>query len=163
VDRVDYYVEPKLPQPVKGMYEGETHLKVVSCDKGTAETQGMRGFGPGWSRDAHLLWKSGEPGAALVLAFDVDEPGSYGVTLRMTKAPDYGIFRVHLDDKTIVDRMDLYDPKVVLAPPIDAGTVKLDKGEHRLRIEVVGANPSAKNGRFGKHLLGLDYVKLTRK
>jgi hypothetical protein len=162
-DRVDYYVEPERPKPVQGMFEGETHLKVVSCEKGTAETQGMRGFGPGWSRDAHLLWKSGEPGAALVLAFDVDETGSYDVMLRMTKALDYGIFRVRLDDRTIVDSMDLYDPKVVPAPPIDAGTVTIDKGRHRLRIEITGANPAARDGRFGKHLLGLDYLKLTKK
>ena len=162
-ERVDYYVQPERPKPVKGLYEAERHFRIVKCEKGRAETQVMGGFGKGWSEDAHLLWKSGQKGSSLALEFDVDESGSYRIELRLTKAPDYGVFRFHIDGKQVLDSVDLYGPKVLLAPPIDAGTMELDKGPHRLRIEIIGANGSAVPGRFGRYLFGLDYMKLRRK
>jgi hypothetical protein len=160
--RVDYYVEPEKPRPVKGLYEGETNLKVVKCEGGDAVTQRMRGFGPGWSGSAHMLWRNGTKGSKLTLEFEVDEKTEYGIELRLTKAPDYGIFRFSIDGKKILDSVDLYDPKVVPAPPLDAGRMQLDKGKHKLLIEIIGANPKTKAGHVGKHLLGLDYMKLRK-
>jgi len=80
----------------------------------------------------------------------------------LTKAPDYGVFQFHLDGKKLVGPVDLYDPKVVVAPAIDAGKAALGKGVHELKIEIVGVNAAAKPGNFSKYLLGLDYLKLTK-
>ena len=162
--RVDYYVQPKkvVPKPVAGRYEGETLLAVKTCSGGKVQPQGMRGFGAGWSGDSHLLWKSGKKGDRLVLTFDVPENGRYTLKLQLTKAPDYGVFQFHLDGKKLAGPVDLYDPKIVPAPAIDAGKTGLDKGVHELKIEIVGANAAARPGSFGKYLLGLDYLKLTK-
>ena len=47
----------------KGIYEGEA-LQL----RGTSRVQDMRGFGPAWSGDAHLLWM-GEPGEVMETVF----------------------------------------------------------------------------------------------
>ena len=70
----------------KGIYEGEA-LQL----RGTSRVQDMRGFGPAWSGDAHLLWM-GEPGEVMETVFSVPAEGDYLFSLQMTKAPDYGIF-----------------------------------------------------------------------
>jgi hypothetical protein len=136
-----------------GVFEGES-LEL----KGSSRIQGMRGFGPHWSGDAHLLWL-GESGEKMETGFRVPGRGRYKVTLQMTKAPDYGIFSVALNGKTVGGEMDLFSVKVELSEPVDLGEILLEDGLQQLTFTLTGSNDKAhaKGGR--QLLLGLDFVR----
>ncbi|MFP6874972.1 MAG: DUF1592 domain-containing protein [Verrucomicrobiales bacterium] len=136
-----------------GVFEGES-LEL----KGSSRVQGMKGFGPYWSGDAHLLWL-GEPGEKMETAFRVPGRGRYKVSLQMTKAPDYGIFSVAINGKTVREGVDLFSEKVELSESVDLGEMLLEEGLQELTCTLSGANGKAhaKGGR--QFLLGLDFVR----
>jgi len=140
--------------PVDGLLEGEFLPK-----HGKSRAQGMTGFGAGWSGGAHLLW-DGEIGQEMTTGFRIEEGGIYQVSVQLTLAPDYGVFSLSLDGKVLRRGIDLYDPKVTLAPMVDLGKLPLTRGEHKLVFKLTGANPKA--SKFGKsgYLLGLDFLKV---
>ena len=73
----------------------------------------------------------------------------------MTKARDYGIVQLFLDDKRIGRPVDLYNAAAVIPTgPISFGTLELTAGKHRLTFEIVGSNPKAVKA----YMFGLDYV-----
>ena len=73
-------------------------------------------------------------------------------------ARDYGIVRVHLDDAPLGEPVDLYNfPDVISTGAVPLGSKALDAGNHRLTLEMTGANPAAVAG----DKLGLDYVRLS--
>jgi len=153
-ERTGYY--PPLPETrIKGVLEGE-ELKVLECTGGGAAPQGMTGFGQGWSDDRHLWWTQGQPGSRLTLAMPVKEDGRYKLVVAMTKARDYGIVQLSLDGQKLGGPIDLYNPEVVPTGPLDLGTHELPKGEHKLTLEIVGANEKA----VKDYMAGLDYIKL---
>ena len=140
--------------PVNGLLEGEDLPK-----HGKSRTQGMAGFGAGWSGGAHLLW-DGEIGQEMTTGFRIEEAGIYQVSAQLTLAPNYGVFSLSLDGKVLRRDIDLYDPKVSLAPMVDLGKLPLTRGEHKLAFKLTGANPGA--SKFGKsgYLFGLDCLKV---
>ena len=140
--------------PVNGLLEGEDLPK-----HGKSRTQGMAGFGAGWSGGAHLLW-DGEIGQEMTTGFRIEEAGIYQVSAQLTLAPNYGVFSLSLDGKVLRRDIDLYDPKVSLAPMVDLGKLPLTRGEHKLAFKLTGANPRA--SKFGKsgYLFGLDCLKV---
>ncbi|MED5419269.1 MAG: DUF1587 domain-containing protein, partial [Verrucomicrobiota bacterium] len=140
--------------PVNGLLEGEDLPK-----HGKSRTQGMTGFGAGWSGGAHLLW-DGEIGQEMTTEFRIEEGGIYQVSAQLTLAPNYGVFSLSLDGKVLRRGIDLYDPEVTLAPIVDLGNLPLTRGDHKLVFKLTGANPSA--SKFGKsgYLLGLDFLKV---
>ncbi len=146
----------RLPAPFNGVYEGEYHFK----REGTARVQSMRGYGPQWSRDHHLLW-DGKIGDQCRLKFSVRSTSRYRMILQLTRAGDYGHFHVYVDGKKISEMCDLYDSRVILAPVLDLGEFKLEAGVHELTFRLVGAHPKARPFRNpGRFLLGFDYMKL---
>ena len=140
--------------PVNGLLEGEDLPK-----HGKSRTQDMTGFGAGWSGDTHLLW-DGEIGQEMTTGFRIEEAGIYQVSAQLTLAPNYGVFSLSLDGKVLRRDIDLYDPKVSLAPMVDLGKLPLTRGEHKLAFKLTGANPRA--SKFGKsgYLFGLDCLKV---
>jgi hypothetical protein len=119
----------------------------------------MTGFGAGWSGGAHLLW-DGEIGQEMTTEFRIEEGGIYQISAQLTLAPNYGVFSLSLDGKVLRRGIDLYDPKVTLAPMMDLGKLPLPRGEHKLVFKLTGANPRA--SKFGKsgYLFGLDFLKV---
>jgi hypothetical protein len=140
---------------VKGVLEGES-LKVLSKTGGDPQEQDLTGFGNSWSNDAHLWWINAKPGDKLDLALPVAKSGKYKVALQLTKAPDYGIIQLYLDGQKLGDSIDLYHPSVVPSGLLGFGERELAAGEHKLTIEVLGANDKA----IKNYMSGLDYVKL---
>ena len=140
--------------PVNGLLEGELLPR-----HGKSRTQGTRSFGTGWSGDAHLLW-DGEIGQEMTTEFRIEEAGIYHVAAQLTLAPDYGIFSLSLNDKVLRRGIDLYDPKVGLAPMVDLGKLPLPRGEHKLVLKLTGANPKASKFQKSGYLLGLDFLKV---
>jgi hypothetical protein len=140
---------------VKGALEGEK-LKILAKTAGRAELQDMYGYGPNWSGDAHLWWIDAKPGDTLDLAVPVQKAGTYRLKMQLTKAVDYGIVQLYLDGKKLGKPIDLFNNGVIASGALDMGVHELEKGEHKLRVEIVGANEKAVKG----YMFGLDYVLL---
>jgi hypothetical protein len=140
---------------VKGALEGEK-LKILAKTAGRAELQDMYGYGPNWSGDAHLWWIEAKPGDTLDLAVPVQKAGTYRLKMQLTKAIDYGIVQLYLDGEKLGGPIDLFNDGVVATGALDMGVHKLDKGEHKLTVEIVGANEKA----VKSYMFGLDYILL---
>ena len=140
---------------IKGALEGEK-LKILAKTAGRAERQDMYGYGTGWSGDAHLWWTGAKPDATLDLAVPVQKTAAYHLKMQLTKAIDYGIVQLYLDGKKLGKPIDLFNNGVIATGALDMGIHELDKGEHKLRIEIVGANEKA----VKSYMFGLDYLKL---
>lgn len=152
--RTNYWTELQ-PFTVKNAIEGE-RMKIVSKSAGNTEQQDMSAFEGDWSGDAHLWWTGAQPGSRLELALPVKEAGRYKLVAACTKAVDYGILRFSLDGDSLGAPVDFFNDGVISTGPFDVGMATLSKGDHRLAIEVVGANPKAVKG----YMFGLDYVRL---
>jgi hypothetical protein len=153
-ERIGYWGPIKV-STVKGALEGEK-LKVLSKTGGTADQQDLNGFEEGWSGEAHLWWIEGKPGATLELAVPVEKSGTYRLKMRLTKAIDYGIHQLYLDGEKLGEPIDLFNDGVVPTGVLDMGVRKLDKGQHVLKVEIVGANDKA----VKKYMFGIDYILL---
>jgi len=154
-DRVGYF-PPVESVKVKGAIEGE-RLKVLGKTGGNPQEQDLTGFPGQWSNDAHLWWIEAKPGDRLDLGLHVEQAGKYRIAMQMTKAKDYGVMQLYLDDRQLGTAIDLYSPDVVPTGELELGTVNLTAGDHKLTAEVKGANEKAVKG----FMFGLDYVKLT--
>ncbi len=153
-ERVGYWTNVQTFR-LDGVLEGEK-LKLLGKTGGDPQEQDMTSFPGQWSNDAHLWWIEAHPGDKLDLALPVPKAGKFKLTLRLTKAPDYGIVQLYLDGQKLLKPIDLYNPTVILTRPRDAGTHDLSAGEHKLTVEITGANDQAAKS----YMFGLDYVKL---
>ncbi len=130
-------------------------FKVLNEPAGEVQTQGMEGFPGGkWKGNDHLWWIGAKPGDRLELAVPVKKSGRYDVSVVLTKARDYGVVQLYLDGKKAGEPIDLYNPDVIPTPPIAIGNFELAEGEHKLTVEIVGANEKAVKA----YMFGLDYV-----
>jgi hypothetical protein len=153
-ERIRYWT-PVSPNRVPGAIEGE-RLKVLAVTGGKAQEQDMRAYEGQWSNDAQLWWTGAKPGDKLDLALPVAKSGKYALTMQLTKAPDYGIVQLYLDGDKLGEPTDLYHPSVAPSGTLDFGTHDLTGGEHKLTVEMTGANEKA----IKNYMMGLDFVKL---
>jgi hypothetical protein len=153
-ERVGYWT-PVESFKIKGVIEGEK-LKILGKTGGNPQEQDLTGFGGQWSNDAHLWWIDAKPGDKLDLALPVKEAGKKRMTMQLTKAPDYGIVQLYLDGQKLGDPIDLYHESVKPTGVLALGEHDLTAGEHKLTVEIVGANDKA----IKNYMVGLDYVKL---
>lgn len=140
------------PKRVEGALEGET-LKVISMGGGSAAPQ-TGGMG-NWSNMAQLWWIDANPGDILTLGFPVEQAGRYEVLAVFTKARDYGIAEVSINDGS-ARSFDFYNDGVVATPEQSLGIAELNAGENLLKVKITGANPKAEP----RHMFGLDYLLL---
>jgi putative membrane-bound dehydrogenase-like protein len=141
---------------VPGAIEGEA-LKVLRRTGGSSAAQGMESFGRDlWSGNSQLWWTGGRPGDRLELAIPVEKDGTYRLEAALTRARDYGVVQLWLDGKKIEGAIDLYNPAVVTTGAVLLAELPLEKGEHVLAVEILGANPQAVKA----YMFGLDYVLL---
>lgn len=123
--------------------------------------QDMRGFGNEWSGSAQLLWRPAVAGPGrmrqasptLSLVFEVSSPGTFGLVVHHTVAPDYGVVRLGLDGQTLND-VNGYGPGVA-RQSADLGTLTLRAGRHVLSVTLVGKDPASAG-----FLVGLDRLDL---
>jgi hypothetical protein len=152
--RTGYWTPIKVFK-VKGALEGE-QSKILAKTAGNAGRQDMFGYGTDWSGDAHLWWTGAKPGDRLELAVPVEESATYRLKMQLTKAIDYGVVQLYLDGEKLGGPIDLFNNGVIPTGVLDMGIHKLGKGQHTLRVEIVGANEKA----VKKYMFGLDYLKL---
>ncbi len=138
---------------VAGAIEGEK-LKVIDKTGGKTQNQDM---GEQWSNAKHLWWTEGKPGDKLNLGFQVNEAntGRKHVIVGLTRAVDYGIVQLSINDQKAGEPIDLYNQNVAHTGQIDLGEFDLPKGQNKLTVEITGGNPKAT-----AHLFGIDYLLL---
>ena len=155
-ERFDFHT---IRKPAAAAIEGAVEGELLKAS-GRARPQDMRGFGAGWSGDAHLLW-DGVVGDENTVEFSVEKSGRYTLAMQWTLAPDYGQFEVRLNGKVVEPRLDLYSPDVRLAKLRELGELELNAGTQRIEIKLIGANAKASKYRNKGYLYGLDYLKLS--
>lgn len=143
---------------VAGALEGET-LPIVEKTAGRAVSQKMGNFPKDrWSGNDQMWWTGGRPGDRLSVEFPVPADGSWNVELVLTRARDYGIVKVSIDDHVLEGALDLFNsPDVITTGVLTYPEVPLTKGKHRLTFELVGANDNA----VKSFMVALDYLRLT--
>ena len=145
----------KSLQSETGILEGELDFAL----QGSSRVQGMSSFGPQWSGNAHLLW-DGSVGDSMESSFEVDRAGTYDLAIQLTLAGDYGIFRMNLPGTGVSRTIDLYSPRVELAPMLWIKDVQLASGSQSIVFELVGANDQARKFQNRGYLMGLDFLQL---
>ena len=153
-ERMNYFAQP-MAKKTPGVTEGE-QMKILSQSGGNPQEQDMTPWGEQWSNDAQLWWTGAKPGDKLELTLPVEKPGRFKILAQLTKAVDYGIVQLSLDGQKLGAAIDLYHDGVITSGGLDLGTRELSMGEHKLTVEIIGANPKA----LKSFMVGLDYVKL---
>jgi hypothetical protein len=154
-ERTRYWNDAELQTfKVQGALEGE-RLRILSKTGGNPHEQDLSGFEGRWSGDAHLWWIEAKPGDKLELALPAGPAGRYKLLAALTKAVDYGIVKLTLDGRELTT-LDLFNDGVVSTGELDLGTHELTAGDHKLGIEIMGANEKA----VKSYMFGLDYVRL---
>ena len=108
-----------------------------------------------WSGAEQLWWKDGKPGDRLVLALPVLQAGKYTLKADLTKAIDYAIAQFSLDGEPLGEPIDFINNGVI-NEVFTLGTVELTAGQHKLSIELTGAN----EGAVKRYMIGVDYLLL---
>jgi hypothetical protein len=148
-----------VPDPSSDIWlEAEALPALVTAGSATAQSLDDALLGM-WRGQQQLRWSGGRPGAELSLPFEILEPGTYRLSIRFTRAPDYAIVAMRLDDQpAVLDRVSLYAPQMVAADPLSMGVHELSAGTHRLRVSIVGVHPQAEPA----YSVGIDAVRLER-
>lgn len=149
VARVKSDISPVMRVP--GAIEGES-MKVAHRSGGAVEVQSAE-FG--WSEGAQLWWRDGEKGDMLVLEFPVEEGGRYQIGANLTKAVDYAVVQISVNDSDGVE-FDRFNSKVE-HDLVELGVFDLASGTNRLELEIKGTNRQAEPRR----MVGIDYLLLT--
>jgi len=129
---------------------------------GKSRVQAMGHFGEQWSGNAHLLWDDAV-GQSMVSSFEVESDGVYDIAIQLTVAPDYGLSELSLGGTGVKQSIDLYGPKVDLAPLVKLTNIHLKAGAQTITFKLTGSHPKARKFRGTGYLMGLDYVQLVRK
>jgi hypothetical protein len=153
-ERTNYFAQPAAKK-IPGTLEGE-ELKILAHSGGNPQVQDMTPWGESWSNDAQLWWTDAKPGDKLELGLPVAKAGKYQVLAQLTKAVDYGIVQFWLDGERLGQPIDLFHDGVVPTGELGLGARALSAGDHKLTVEITGANPLA----VKSFMFGLDYVKL---
>ena len=128
---------------------------MLGTPNGDVQTQEMAYPGGKWDKNDQLWWTGARPKSRLVLLVPVKKAGKYEVKAVMTKARDYGIVQLSIDGRKAGEPIDLYNDGVIPTdPPVSLGVHDLTEGEHKLAVEIVGANPQAVKA----FMFGLDYL-----
>jgi hypothetical protein len=137
--------------------EGES-LKIVGKTAGTAKSQNMGAFSKDrWSGVDHLWWTGAKPGDRLDVELSVEKAGLYTLEAVFTRARDYGIARLSINDKVLGEPIDFYNaPDVITTGVLAYPGIELTAGNHKFGIEITGTNAEAVKA----YMIGLDYVRL---
>jgi putative heme-binding domain-containing protein len=137
--------------------EGEA-MKVIEKSRGAAQGQGMQGFSADrWSGNDQLWWTGAQPNDTLSLEFEVAKAGSYEPQIVLTKARDYAIVQLFLDDTPLGDPIDGFNtPEVVTTGVLKFASREIKEGTHILKVKILGKHPEAVPG----YMVGIDFLKL---
>jgi len=153
-DRTAHWEMPPKPF-LDGYLEGE-HTRIAAKTGGNCLIEETETTGLQWHQNAQLWWVGATIGDTLSLEIPIEKTGNYTLQLGLTQAPDYGTFQIALDQKILVDQLDLYHPTAKQAAPQTLGTHNLKQGIHHLKITITGAHHKA----IKRYRFGLDYIHI---
>ncbi|MER6302978.1 ricin-type beta-trefoil lectin domain protein [Kitasatospora sp. NPDC001539] len=112
-----------------------------------------------WSGGAQLSIRGTAAGAFASMRVSVPEEGEYILSGQLTKNNDHGIVQFAVDGNDVSERIDTYSANAAVAPFTAGKPVRLARGDHELKVGVVGTNTASGGERFHT---GLDTVTLTK-
>ncbi len=140
---------------IDGRIEGESLS--VKTTGGSTKTQGMANFkADRWSSDKQLWWTGAQPGHRLTTSIASKSHEKF-LEVVLTKARNYGIVQLRLDDKLLGPPIDLYSPDVRTTGSLRFPLANPQSGAHELSIEITGANPNAQQA----YMVGIDFVRFS--
>ena len=146
--RMRYGMGRPTNQDAASPIEAET-LKVLDRHECGEAVQDMSPWcAEGWSGGKQLFCGFGQ-GGSITFLLPVQESGRARLNLYATQSFDFGRIQVYLDDKPLGEPFDAYSPMVIPTGCVTLGAVDLDKGDHRLRFDVVGKNEASGGFKFG--------------
>jgi len=112
-----------------------------------------------WSKDGQMFASSPNKGDWIDLRLPEQEPGNYDLDIFLTKAADYGIVAVYVNEvqRGTFDLLSLRG--VVPTGALSLGSVPLRGSKNVLRLEVVGTNPNAAPPFYQ---FGIDGIRIAR-
>jgi len=144
--------ERKLPN-LDMIIEGKDLVKSSRSNGGTLSVQ--KGYD--WTGDGQVFFRTNSKEGVdtwFEVDFTIEKEEYRQLTLPLTRASDYGIYRVLLNGKAVRNRVDAYSEDLTVKE-INLGSMTLPVGKHTLRFECVGARGEASGAHFG-----LDSVRL---
>jgi hypothetical protein len=127
-----------------GLIEAEDLPVIAKSREFTFWLQPSTGFPAGkWSKDGHMFASGTRQGDWVELRLPEQEPGHYALEIFFTKAADYGIVAVYVNEAQL-GTFDLWSAReIVPSGAMKLGDVQLSGRKNVLRVEVVGKNPNA--------------------
>jgi hypothetical protein len=121
--------------------------------------------GDAYSGAAQLFYHpvKAETPPVLTVSFEIEELGRYVLRAQLSRSWDYGVYQIALDEKTLVEELDLYSPEIVVKAQ-KLGEHTLAKGTHTLTFTYVRSNPESKvrgTAETGRYL-ALDAIDLRK-
>jgi hypothetical protein len=143
-----------------GLIEAEDLPVIAKSRDFSFWLQSSSGFAAGkWSKDGHMFAHNTRQGDWVELRLPEQKPGRYSLEMFMTKAADYGIVAVYVNE-TQLGTFDLVSSRdVVPTGPLKLGDVQLAGRKNVLRLEVVGKNPNAASPFFQ---FGIDGIRIAK-
>jgi len=146
--------------PPGGLIEAEDLPVIAKSRDFTFWLQPSDGFPAGsWSKDGHMFASGTTKGDWIELRLPEREPGRYALDLFLTKASDYGIVAVYVNEVELgeFDLLSLRD--VLPTGALKLGEVQLGGRKNVLRLEVVGKNPNAASPFYQ---FGIDGIRIEK-
>jgi hypothetical protein len=156
-ERTDYRTQLKTYKE-PGVIEAED-MKLDSATGGMYhERLRMVEWGDVWSSGCCNWWERPRVGDKATLVLPVKESGKYEVKVQLCKSRDCAIVQMYLDGEKVGDPIDPFSPRMGATGPISLGAKDLSAGDHKLTIEVTGANEGTRK----ENQVRMDYVKLEK-
>ena len=139
------------------VYEGEAMSLVDGVECAPQKLDFLENDTRKWSNSTHMWWKCIFPSDYVVLEFPIEEAGEYNIQAALTRAVDYGIFDIYINDELVFDDVDCYINDVDIIYPESETAVQLEAGVNTIKIECVDSNSDATGYYFG-----IDYLKFAK-
>ena len=135
---------PAVKPAPGGLIEAEDLPVIAKSREFSFWLQPSSGFPGGkWSKDGHMFAHGTTEGDWIELRLPEREPGRYALELFLTKAADYGIVAVYVNEARL-GTFDLWSARdIVPTGALKLGDVQLSGRKNVLRLEVVGKNKNA--------------------
>ncbi|HID93264.1 MAG TPA: hypothetical protein EYP60_04120 [bacterium (Candidatus Stahlbacteria)] len=139
----------------KGTIEGEDNIPPFASSGDRASIQDIGSWGKEWqgiwSGDKQLFYTCDSIGDYVTFKLEIAKSSNYEIIGYFTKANDYGIFQLSIDDKKLGIPFDGYNPEVIRSDEIKFGKIFLKKGIHRLKLTIIDKNPKSRG-----YFIGVD-------
>lgn len=146
----------KLPENAPtGALEIE-QLEIRASASAECSTQEMDRFGAGnWSKGRQLFCRAQAPELFVTVQLPVTASALWRLDLYATRAPDFGVLEVYLDNEPIGAAYDGWAPDVLASGAIALGQQRLAAGPHELSFLVRRKNPASSGSHFGVDAIAL--------